>query len=207
MNAAGRATTIRLGLTGGIGSGKSTVARMLVQRGAVLIDADQLARSVTSPGGAAMAAIAQQFGPEYVDAQGALDRDRMRALAFSAPAARQQLEAIVHPLVGALTAAQVAAAVAAAQPLVVFDIPLLVESGHWRRQLDAIVVVDCRVETQMARVLERNALAPEAIQAIITAQAQRSLRRAAADVVLYNEGLSLPALDAQVQQLAVQFGL
>ena len=207
MNATTRPTTIRLGLTGGIGSGKSTVARMLVQRGAVLVDADQLARSVTSPGGAAMAAIAQQFGPEYVDAQGALDRDRMRALAFSAPAARQQLEAIVHPLVGALTAAQVAAAVAAARPLVVFDIPLLVESGHWRRQLDAIVVVDCPVEIQMVRVLERNALAPEAIQAIIAAQAQRSVRCAAADVVLYNEGLSLPALDAQVQQLAVQFGL
>lgn len=207
MNAAGQPATLRLGLTGGIGSGKSTVARMLVQRGAVLIDADQLARSVTGAGGAAMAAIAQQFGAQYVDAQGALDREPMRALAFSAPAARQQLEAIVHPLVGALTAAQVAAAVAAAQPLVVFDIPLLVESGHWRRQLDAIAVVDCRTETQIARVLERNALAPETIEAIIAAQAPRSVRCAAADVVLYNDDLSLPALDAQVQQLAGQFGL
>ena len=152
--------TARLGLTGGIGSGKSTVAQMLVQCGAVLIDADHLARSVTAPGGGAMAAIAQVFGPEYVDASGALDRNRMRALAFSDPALRQQLEAIVHPLVRQLAASHVDAAVAAGQQLVVFDIPLLVESGHWRRQFDAVVVVDCRLETQMQRVMARNALAP-----------------------------------------------
>ena len=199
--------TKRLGLTGGIGSGKSTVAQMLVQCGAVLIDADQLARTVTGPGGAAMAAIAQTFGPDYVDANGALDRNRMRALAFSEPASRKQLEAIVHPLVGQLTAAQVDGAVAAGQRLVVFDIPLLVESGHWRRQLDAIVVVDCRVETQMARVMARNALAPEAIQSIIAAQASRSARRAAADSVLYNDGLPLQGLDTQVRKVAAQFGL
>lgn len=197
----------RLGLTGGIGSGKSTVAQMLMQCGAVLIDADHLARTVTGPGGAAMAAIAQTFGPDYVDATGALDRDRMRTLAFSTPASRQQLEAIVHPLVGQLTAAQVDAAISTGQRLVVFDIPLLVESGHWRRQLHAIAVVDCRVETQISRVMARNALAPEAIENIIAAQASRSARRAAADVVLYNDGLSLQALDAQARQLAVQFGL
>lgn len=199
--------TTRLGLTGGIGSGKSTVAHMLVQYGAVLIDADHLARTVTGPGGAAMAAIVQTFGPDYVDATGALDRDRMRALAFSAPASRKQLEAIVHPLVGQLTTAQVDAAVAGDQRLVVFDIPLLVESGRWRRQLDAVAVVDCRLETQMSRVMARNALAPEAIESIIAAQASRSARRAAADVVLYNDGLSLQMLDAQVRQLAGQFGL
>ena len=199
--------TARLGLTGGIGSGKSTVAQMLVQCGAVLIDADQLARTVTGPGGAAMAAIAQVFGPDYVDASGALDRDRMRKLAFSTPASRKELEAIVHPLVGQLTAAQVDAAVEAGQRLVVFDIPLLVESGHWRSQLDAIVVVDCRAATQMARVMARNALAPEAIESIIAAQASRSVRRAAADMVLYNDSLPLQALDTQVRQVAAQFGL
>ena len=199
--------TVRLGLTGGIGSGKSTVAQLLVQCGAALIDADQLARSVTGPSGAAMAAIAQTFGSEYVDAHGALDRDRMRALAFSQPASRKQLEAIVHPLVKQLTAAQVDAAVASSQRLIVFDIPLLVESSDWRSKLDAIAVVDCRVETQMDRVMARNALAPEAIENIIAAQASRSARRAAADVVFYNDALSLSALEIQVRQVAAQFGL
>lgn len=199
--------TARLGLTGGIGSGKSTVAQLLVQCGAALIDADQLSRSVTGAGGAAMAAIAQAFGPEYVNADGALDRDRMRALAFSQPAARKQLEAIVHPLIGQLTADQVNAAIASGQRLIVFDIPLLVESSNWRRKLDAIAVVDCRVETQISRVMARNALAPTAIESIIAAQASRSARRAAADMVFYNDGLSLHALQAQVQQVAAQFGL
>ncbi len=199
--------TTRLGLTGGIGSGKSTVAQLLVQCGAALIDADQLSRSVTGAGGAAMAAIAQAFGPEYVNADGALDRDRMRALAFSQPAARKQLEAIVHPLIGQLTADQVNAAIASGQRLIVFDIPLLVESSNWRRKLDAIAVVDCRVETQISRVMARNALAPTAIESIIAAQASRSARRAAADMVFYNDGLSLHALQVQVQQVAAQFGL
>ena len=199
--------TARLGLTGGIGSGKSTVAQLLVQCGAALIDADQLSRSVTGAGGAAMAAIAQDFGPEYVNADGALDRDRMRALAFSQPAARKQLEPIVHPLIGQLTADQVNAAIASGQRLIVFDIPLLVESSNWRRKLDAIAVVDCRVETQISRVMARNALAPTAIESIIAAQASRSTRRAAADMVFYNDGLSLHALQVQVQQVAAQFGL
>ena len=199
--------TARLGLTGGIGSGTSTVAQLLVQCGAALIDADQLSRSVTGAGGAAMAAIAQAFGPEYVNADGALDRDRMRALAFSQPAARKQLEAIVHPLIDQLTADQVNAAIASGQRLIVFDIPLLVESSNWRRKLDAIAVVDCRVETQISRVMARNALAPTAIESIIAAQASRSARRAAADMVFYNDGLSLHALQVQVQQVAAQFGL
>ena len=154
-----------------------------------------------------MAAIAQAFGPEYVNADGALDRDRMRALAFSQPAARKQLEAIVHPLIDQLTADQVNAAIASGQRLIVFDIPLLVESSNWRRKLDAIAVVDCRVETQISRVMARNALAPTAIESIIAAQASRSARRAAADMVFYNDGLSLHALQVQVQQVAAQFGL
>lgn len=199
--------TVQLGLTGGIGSGKSTVAQLLVQCGAALIDADQLARNVTGPGGAAMAAIAQAFGPEYVGADGALERGRMRALAFSEPASRKQLEAIVHPLIRELTTAQVDAAVASGQRLVVFDIPLLVESSDWRHKLDAIAVGDCRVETQIDRVMARNALALDAIENIIAAQASRSARRAAADVVFYNDGLSLQALDIQVRQVATQFGL
>lgn len=207
MIAAKTGDALRLGLTGGIGSGKSTVAHMLVELGATLLDADQMAREVTGPGGAAMAAITQVFGPDYVDATGALDRARMRALAFSQPSSRKQLEAIIHPLVAQLNEARAQAAVAAGQRLLVFDIPLLVESGHWARKLDAIAVVDCRVATQVARVVARNALAPEAIENIIASQASRSARRAAADVVLYNDGLSLDALHAQVRALAARFGL
>lgn len=203
----GAPPSTRLGLTGGIGSGKSTVAHMLAACGAVVLDADQMARSVTGPGGAAMPAIAQAFGAHYVDATGALDRARMRELAFSQPAARQQLEAIVHPLVAQLTQANAQAALAAGQRLVVFDIPLLVESGHWAAKLDAIAVVDCPAQTQLARVMARNALSPKAIESIIASQASRSARRAAADIVLYNDGLSLEALNAQVRLLAAQFGL
>lgn len=203
----GTRTSTRLGLTGGIGSGKSTVAQMLAAYGAVVLDADQMARAVTGPGGAAMAAIAQDFGPHYVDATGALHRARMRELAFSEPASRKRLEAIVHPLVAQLTQAHAQAALAAGQRLVVFDIPLLVESGHWAQKLDAIAVVDCRVKTQIDRVMARNALAPEAIQNIIASQASRSARRAAADIVLYNDGLSLEALNCKVGVLAARFGL
>lgn len=206
MNCGARATT-RLGLTGGIGSGKSTVAHMLAAYGAVVLDADQMARTVTGPGGAAMAAIAQTFGPQYIDDTGALHRARMRELAFSQPASRKQLEAIVHPLVAQLTEAQAQAAATAGHRLVVFDIPLLVESGHWARKLDAIAVVDCRVQTQTTRVMARNALAPEVIENIIASQASRSARRAAADIVLYNDGLSLQALNAQVRVLAARLGL
>lgn len=200
-------STTRLGLTGGIGSGKSTVAHMLAACGAVVLDADQMARTVTGPGGAAMAAIAQVFGAHYVDATGALHRTRMRELAFSEPASRKQLEAIVHPLVAQLTQEHAAAATAAGHRLVVFDIPLLVESGHWARKLDAIAVVDCQVQTQIDRVMARNALAPEAIKNIITSQATRNVRRAAADIVVYNDELSLDALNAQVRVVAAQFGL
>ncbi len=203
----GAATPVRLGLTGGIGSGKSTVGQMLAERGATLLDADAMARSVTGPGGAAMEAIAAAFGPAYVDATGALDRGRMRALAFSEPSARQRLEAIVHPWVARLTEAHASAAAAAGQRLLVFDIPLLVESGRWRRQLDAVVVVDCRVQTQIDRVVARSALASDAVEAIIAAQASRSARRAAADAVVYNDGLSLAALRGQVHALAARFGL
>ena len=200
-------TPFRLGLTGGIGSGKSTVARMLVAHGAALLDADQMARTVTGPEGAAMAAIARAFGTGLVDATGALDRDRMRALVFAQPAARQQLEAIVHPLVAELSRQRAQDAIEAGRRLLVFDIPLLVESGMRLPEMHAVLVVDCRQETQIERVMARNALPRAAIESILAAQATRAARRAAADAVLYNEGLSLPALQAQVDALACRFGL
>lgn len=200
-------SSVRIGLTGGIGSGKSTVARILINRGAILLDADQIAREMTQPGGLAMPSIVQIFGSEYMDASGALDRARMRNLAFSRPESRKQLEAILHPLVAQCTESRACAAEAAGRRLLVFDIPLLVESGHWPRQLDAVVVVDCRTETQIDRVMARNALDRKTIEGIIAAQSSRAVRRRAADAVLYNDQLSLEALQSQVDALATRFGL
>ena len=200
--------TLRLGLTGGIGSGKSTVAQMFVAHGAALIDADQIARAVTGPGGAAMAAIAQTFGPEYVASDGAMDRERMRRLAFSDPTARARLEAIVHPCVTQENERRARDAIAQGSALLVFDVPLLVESGHWERRLDAVLVVDCKVETQVQRVMTRNGLQRAAVEAIIAAQATRAARRGAADAVIYNdEGVSLVELQQQVAQTLQYLGL
>ena len=197
----------RLGLTGGIGSGKSTVAQMLAEHGAALVDADQIAREVTGPGGAAMPTITQVFGADFVDAGGALDRDRMRAHAFAHAAARQQLEAIIHPLVAGLSQQRAQTALDAGASLVVLDIPLLVESKHWPARLDAVLVVDCRPETQVARVMARNGLERAAIERILAAQASREQRLAHADMVLYNDGLSFAALQQEVHALLQWFGL
>ncbi|GAB2732339.1 dephospho-CoA kinase [Melaminivora jejuensis] len=198
---------IRLGVTGGIGSGKSTFAAMLRGCGAALVDADQLARGVTLPGGSAIEEIQRQFGAEFIDASGALDRARMRALAFADPAARARLEAIVHPLVGQAIAQAEEAASAAGYELVVLDIPLLTESAHWPRQLDAVVVVDCLEATQIRRVQARSGLDVAAIEAIMATQSSRARRRATADWVIFNDGLSLQQLQALAHKVASHFGL
>ena len=190
-----------LGLTGGIGSGKSTVAHMLESHGAIVIDADAIARSVTAPGGAAMPAIAESFGPEFVTAQGALDRDRMRELVFRDPGAKQRLEAIVHPLVGHETARQTQTARDRGAPIIVFDVPLLVESAHWRQRVDRVLVVDCLESTQIQRVVARSGLEPAAVERIMAVQVSRAQRLQAADWVIYNEGLTLQALDQEVVTL------
>lgn len=197
----------RIGLTGGIGSGKSTVLGMLQALGAAGVDADAISRSLTAPGGAALPAIARQFGPAFIGADGALDRSRMRELAYAQPESRRQLEAIIHPLVGEEIARQVDAAQAAGARCVVFDIPLLVESGRWRAGLDRVMVVDCAPATQVARVVARSGLAPQEVQRIIEAQAPRALRLAAADIVVCNDGLALEALRHEVAQAARAFGL
>ena len=198
----------RLGLTGGIGSGKSTVGDMLVAMGATLIDADQIAREVTGPQGAAMSAIRSTFGDAYVDGSGALDRARMRQLAFSHPQARVQLEGIVHPLVTHHSHLQAQQAAQQGSALIVHDIPLLAESGRWARQLDAVVVVDCSAQTQIERVMRRSGLARDVVQGIIASQATRRARRAVADVVIANEAhCTLEELRAQVRQMAALFGL
>ena len=137
---------LRLGLTGGIGSGKSTVAAILLARGAVIIDADAISRASTAAACAAIEAIRQTFGPEYVNEDGALGRDRMRQATFSDPQIRARLEAIIHPLVREESERRESAAQADGVACVVFDIPLLVESGKWRRKLDAVLVVDCTID-------------------------------------------------------------
>jgi dephospho-CoA kinase len=199
--------TLRVGLTGGIGSGKSTVLAMLARLGAVAIDADAISRGTTAPGGAAISEIEKTFGPEFITADRALDRERMRALTFGDPGARKRLEAIIHPLVGAESARQVEAALAAQAKCIVFDIPLLVESGRWRQQVDRVLVVDCSVETQVARVVQRSGLTEDAARAIIAVQATRAQRLAAADLVICNEGLSLEQLAREVEEAAERFGL
>jgi dephospho-CoA kinase len=198
---------LRVGLTGGIGSGKSTVLQMLAELGAATIDADAISRSTTAPGGSAIAPIAQRFGASLIAGDGGLDRERMRAQIYADPLARKQLEDIIHPLVGQESARQAQAAVAAGRRCVVFDIPLLVESGRWRSQLDRVLVVDCSPDTQIARIGARSGLQPDEVCTIISAQAAREVRLSAADIVICNEGLTLGELRAEVTQAARCFGL
>lgn len=196
-----------VGLTGGVGSGKSTVAALLAGHGAAVIDADAIVRQLTAPGGSAIEAIAAQFGADFITAEGALDRDRMRALAFAEVDAKQQLEAIIHPMVGEETWRQASTARAAGHACLVFDVPLLVESAAWRQKLDHVLVVDCLTETQIARVMTRNAMTRVAVEAIMANQSQRLRRLKAADSVIFNEGMTLEDLSLEVAALAPRFRL
>ena len=190
--------SLRIGLTGGIGSGKSTVARLLAENGAVLVDTDAIARALTLPGGAAMPALAAEFGAGMLAADGALDRERMRERVFADPPAKGRLEAILHPMIGAETERQ--AALAGTLP-VVFDVPLLTESAHWRERVDRVLVIDCREATQVERVMRRSGWPADAVQRVITLQATRGARRAIADAVIFNEGLTPDALADEVRVL------
>ena len=202
----GRAS--RIGLTGGIGSGKSTFGALLQKRGAALVDSDQIARQVTGPGGAAIAAIVQRFGPEFVDDTGALDRGRMRELAYSAPDARTALEAIVHPLVSLHSSQQAQAAEDAGTRVIVFDVPLLVESGRWVQRLDAVIVIDCPPALQIQRVMSRSGLSQSTVEAILAAQSPRNIRRASADIVVHNgDNCTLADLHKMAEQVATRLGL
>ena len=192
-------TALRIGLTGGIGSGKSTVGAMLASLGATLIDTDLIARRLSAPGGAAIPAIAAAFGAGFIAADGSLDRPRMRLAAFEDAAMRSRLEAILHPLIGIEVARE--AELAAAAPAIVFDVPLLVESGHWRGRVDTVWVVDCDEALQVERVAVRPGWSEDAARAVIAQQATRAERRAVADAVIHNQGLSLAALAAEVHEL------
>lgn len=195
---------LRLGLTGGIGSGKSTVAQLLHERGATVIDADAISRACTQPGGSAMPAVAQSFGPAFIAHDGSLDRQRMRDHVFTNPDARRLLESIVHPLVAQEIQRQAKTATAHG---LVFDVPLLVESPRWRPQLDLVLVVDCETATQIRRVTSRSGLERTAIEGIISSQSPRHKRLAVADLVIFNNGNEIQPLRRIVGQLADQIGL
>ncbi len=203
---------LRLGLTGGIGSGKSTVANFFTQLGAAVIDADAISRGVTAPYGAAIASLTAEFGADFINAQGALHRDKMRNLVYADAMARKRLEAIVHPLVGQEIARQSDAATRAGSRCLVFDIPLLVESSHWRQLLHQVLVIDCPEERQIERVMARSALAGTAmtraaVRGIIRSQATRAQRLRASDTVICNDLINLTQLEAEVTEFWRRLGL
>lgn len=196
QDAGGRRRLV-IGLTGGIGSGKSAVADLFADLGAAIVDTDLIAHDLTGPAGKAMPAIERAFGPDVVAPDGSLDRRRMRELAFSSSSNRERLEAILHPLIRQISSELVAHADGA---YVILVVPLLVESGTYRDRVDRVLVVDCATETQIARTMARSGLTREATERIIAAQATRARRLAAADDVIDNEG-PRPALAPQVEAL------
>jgi dephospho-CoA kinase len=190
-----------IGLTGGIGSGKSAAADAFATCGARIVDTDVIAHALTAPGGLAMPAIAQAFGPTVVAETGALDRVAMRALAFADPACRSQLEGILHPLIRQESDRQVVQALSdVATPYVVLVVPLLVESGSYAKRVDRVCVVDCPEAAQIERVMRRSGLSEEQVSDIMAAQTSRSMRLAAANDVIDNTS-GLDQLTTQVREL------
>ena len=190
-----------LGLTGGIGSGKSTVAHMLHELGATIVDADAISRATTATGGIAMAAIRRVFGDGFIDNTGALDRAKMRELVFADASAKQKLEDITHPLIKQAMQDQISAATT---PWVVLDLPLLAERTRfdgWKPLLDVVCVVDCLESTQIARVMARSQMLESQVRSIMATQASRAARCAIADVVIHNEGLTFEALGQTVARV------
>jgi len=197
----------RIGLTGGIGSGKSTVAAFLAQRGAAVIDSDAISRSVTAVGGISIPAVQRQFGNAAIAPNGAMNRDFMRQLVFTDVQAKRHLERILHPIIDIETDRLTQEALANSPAFLVFDIPLLAESPHWRHKLDQVLVIDCTAETQIQRVMARSALARETTLTIIASQAPRNLRLASADAVVFNDDITLETLGIQVALVTKYFGL
>jgi dephospho-CoA kinase len=190
---------LRVGLTGGIGSGKSTVAALLAAQGAVVVDTDAISRQLTQPGGIAIPALREAFGDTVISGSGALDRDRMRRLAFDDPSVRRRLEAIMHPLIS--TETERAAAQHETAPVIVFDVPLLIESGGWLDRVHRILVVECGERTQIERVVQRSGWTEDMVRAVIAAQVTNDQRRAVADDLIVNDGISQVALANRVAAL------
>ena len=189
-----------VGLTGGIGSGKSAVSDELSKLGVGVVDTDRIAHQITAPNGSAIPLIQQQFGHEFINSEGALIRDKMRSLVFSNPEARKTLEAITHPLIREATIQQTQLLLKTKVPYIVFVVPLLLESGNWRPLLDCLVVVDCSEEMQIERVMQRSKLPRKEVERILQAQISRQERLASADLVIENQS-SLENLKAEVVKL------
>lgn len=192
-----------VGLTGGIGSGKTTVADLFAAQGAAIVDTDVIAHTLTAPAGEAIPAIREVFGDAVLASDGRLDRAAMRTRAFTDPSARKRLEDILHPLIRVHSEAQCRAAMSVA-PYVLLVVPLLIESPAFRNRVDRILVVDCDEALQRARVVARSGLADDAVRAIMATQATRAARLAAADDVITNDA-ELPALRQQVEVLHTQY--
>ncbi len=186
-----------VGLTGGIGSGKSAATDCFAAHGIGVVDTDAIAHELTAADGAAMPALRAEFGWEVAAADGALDRSRMRRLAFADPAVRWRLEGILHPMIRELAGERCRQAVS---PYVILAVPLLVESGTYRQRCDRVVVVDCPESLQISRVMARNGLGETEVRAILATQATRAQRLAAADDVLANDG-DLATLKEQIASL------
>jgi len=193
-------TAFSVGLTGGIGCGKSTVADLFAELGASIVDTDVIAHGLSAPHGAAMPAILAEFGSDFATPEGALDRARMRTLVFSDATARARLEAILHPRIRDATAA---AAAIATGPYVIYVVPLLIESGTWRQRVARVLAIDCSEDTQVARVMRRSGLSADAVRAIMAAQVTRQQRLASADDVIDNDDNEhgIEALRPQVARL------
>jgi dephospho-CoA kinase len=190
-----------IGLTGGIGCGKTTVANLFAARGAGIIDTDAIAHQLTAPGGAAMPAILETFGASYLRPDGAMNRARMRELVFSAPDQKLRLEAILHPLIGSETRR---AAQQTAGDYLMFVVPLLIESGRWKGRVARVLAIDCPEALQIERVVQRSGISPEQVRAIMATQVTRAVRLAAADDVLVNEQ-DQAALAPQVDRLHAMY--
>lgn len=189
--------TFVVGLTGGIGSGKSAVAALFARRGITVVDTDAIAHELTSPGGGAMEAILESFGSDFITPEGALDRARMRALVFRDPQSKRRLERILHPRIRAESAVRIAAA---SSPYVILVVPLLVEAGVDRARYQRVMVVDCDEDVQIERVMRRSHLPDDEVRRIMASQVGRQERREAADDVVDNsEGLD--GLEPQVEAL------
>lgn len=191
-----------VGLTGGIGSGKSSAAEIFRELGAAVVDTDEIAHELTRAGGAAIAAIRRKFGQEYIAPDGGLDRARMRRLAFGDSKARKRLEGVLHPLIRKESRARIASA--QERPYVLIVVPLLLETGAYRELIDRIVVVDCDEAVQLARTRRRSGLSAEEVRAIMAAQLPRAERLAAADDVLHNDA-DMDTLRRQVEALHAKY--
>ena len=192
-----------IGLTGGIGSGKTAVSDLFAKFGAGIVDTDLIAHQITASNGAAIPLIEREFGAEFIGADGSLERSKMRLLVFTKPEARKTLEAITHPLIRVETIRQAIQLSKGGVPYLVFVVPLLVESGSWLNLIDCLVVVDCPEEVQIKRVMQRSNLPRQEVEKILAAQATRQERLNHADMVIENQG-SLRDLEQEVQSLHLQ---